>query len=159
RGAELVDALACPGADGHDLDPRDELARLRSGELDRLRIDRVDLRERDDAMVDPEQAKDREVLASLWPHTPAGVDDEKEDVDPRGASDHGSDETLMPGDVDDRQPTSVRERERRVPEVDGNASTLLLRQAVRVLPGEGADEPGLPVVDVTCGADGQCHDT
>ena len=52
-------------------------------------------------------------------------------------------------DVDERDPPPVGQVERCIPEVDGNPTLLLLGQAVRVLTGQGPDEPGLAVVDVT----------
>jgi len=47
----------------------------------------------------------------------------------------------------------VAELERRVAEVDRDAAALFLGQAIRVLPGQRTDEPGLPVVDVPGGTD------
>ena len=50
---------------------------------DAFRFDRVDLRQRDDAAFDPEQAEDLEVLVGLRARSLPGVDDEQEEVDPR----------------------------------------------------------------------------
>ncbi len=77
-----------------------------------------------------------------------GVDDEQEEVDPRRAGDHVADEPLVTRDVDEGDPPAVGQVERCVAEVDRDPALLLLGQAVRVLPGQGPDEPGLAVVDV-----------
>ena len=97
RGAELVETLARPRAHAHDLDAGDELARFLLGELDRVRVDGIDLRERDDAVLDPEEPQDREVLVRLRPRALAGVDDEEEEVDPGRSRDHRAHEALVAG--------------------------------------------------------------
>ncbi len=59
----------------------DELARLLLREVDRLGVDRVDLRQRDDTALDAEQAQDREVLVRLRARALPRVDHEQEEVD------------------------------------------------------------------------------
>ena len=120
-------------------------------------VDGVDLRQGDDAALDAEQPEDRQVLVRLRSRALPRVDHEQEEVDARRAGDHRPDEPLVPRHVDQGEPASVDELERRVPEVDRDAAPLLLREAVRVLPGHGSDEPGLAVVDVPGGADRQRH--
>ena len=51
---------------GDDRDAGHELLRLRACELERLLVDQIRLRQRDDAVLDPEQPQDREVLVRLW---------------------------------------------------------------------------------------------
>ena len=148
RGAELVEPGAGLGADRDDLRLRDELARLLERELERLRVDGVGLRHRDDAALDPEQAENREVLVRLRARTLGGVDDEQEEVDPGRPGDHVADEALVAGHVDQREPPAVGKVERRVAEVDRDPARLLLGQPVRVLAGQRAYEPRLAVVDV-----------
>ena len=157
RRAQLVEPFAGPRAHAHDLGAGHELPRLLDRELERLRVDRVDLRHRDDAALDPEQPQDREVLVRLRPRALAGVDDEQEEVDARRAGDHRPHEALVAGHVDDRQPPPVRKLERRVAELDRDPAPLLLGQPVRVLAGQRPHEPRLAVVDVTRGADRQRH--
>ena len=99
-------------------------------------------------MLDPEQPDDREVLVRLRPGAFAGVDDEEEEVDAARPGDHVADEALVPGHVDQGEPATVREVERRVAEVDRDPARLLLGQPVGVLAGQRPDEPRLPVVDV-----------
>ena len=134
-----------------------ELPRLLERELERLRVHRVGLRDRDHAGADPEQAQDREVLERLRPRALGAVDHEQEEVDSGRPRDHRADEALVPRDVDDGEPSSVGELERRVAEVDRDATRLLLRQPVGVLTRQRPDEPRLAVVDVARGADGQGH--
>ena len=133
--------------------PGDELARLVDDELERVRIGRVGLRHGDDAVLDPEQAQDRQVLVRLRPCALGRVDHEQEEVDPARAGDHVADEALVAGDVDHRQPPPAGQIERRVAEVDRDPALLLLGQPVRVLAGQRPDEPRLAVVDVAGGAD------
>ena len=135
----------------------DELLRLDPRELERLLVDGVGLRERDDAVLDPEQPQDREVLVRLRPRSLAGVDHEQEEVDAARARDHRADEALVAGDVDDGEARAVRQLERRVAEVDRDPALVLLGQPVGVLAGQRLDERRLAVVDVTRGADGQRH--
>ena len=73
----------------------------------RLLVDGVDLRDRDDAGLDSEQAHDREVLERLRSRALGRVDDEQEQVDPRRPGDHVADEALVTGNVHDRQPAPV----------------------------------------------------
>ena len=157
RGAEVVEPGAGLGAHRDDLDPRNELARFLDTDLERLLVDQVCLRHRDDATLDAEQPQDRQVLERLRPRALGCVDDEEEQVDPRGAGNHRSHEALVPGDVDEREPPSVGQLEGCVAEVDRDPAALLLRQPVRVLAGQGAHEPRLAVVDVPGGADRQRH--
>ena len=68
-------------------------------------------------------------------------------VDAGGAGDHGADEALVAGHVDDVDlvviQAQVREAER-----DRDAAAPLLRQAVGVGAGKRADQRGLAVIDV-----------
>src|SRR2546425_4426482 len=59
----------------------------------------------------------------------------------------------MPRDVDDARLDGVVQRERREPEVDGDASPLLLLPAVGIDAGERLHQGRLAVVDVTGGPD------
>ena len=157
RRPQLVEPHPRLGADGDDLRLRDELARLLDRDLERLLVDQVGLRDRDDARLDAEQPQDREVLERLRPRALGRVDHEQEEVDPGRAGDHRADEALVPRHVDQRQAPPVRQLERRVAEVDRDPAPLLLRQPVGVLPRQGAHEPRLAVVDVPGGADRQRH--
>ena len=157
REPQLVDPFASARAHSHDLGAGHELAGLLLREADGLLVHRIDLRERDHAALDLEQAQDREVLARLRARPLAGVDHEQERVDPRRAGDHRLDETLVAGHVDDGQLPPVRKLERRVAELDRDPAPLLLGQAIGVLSGQGSHEPRLPVVDVARGPDRQRH--
>ncbi len=108
-------------------------------------------------MLDPEQREDREVLVRLRPRALGGVDDEKEEVDPRCAGDHVADEALVSGHVDQREAAAVGEVERRIAEVDRDPALALLGQPVRVLPRQRPNEPRLAVVDMARGSYRQRH--
>ena len=157
RSLELVEPGAGLRAHGHHLGAGDELPRLLDGEVEHLGLDRVRLRDRDNAVLDSEQREDREMLVRLRPRTFGGVDHEQEEIDPGGAGDHVPDEALVPGNVDQREAAAVGEVERRVAEVDRDSALALLGQPVGVLPGQRPDEPRLAVVDVSGGADRQRH--
>ena len=153
RCAEIVQPLAGRPADGHHLGAGDEVADVG----DPLRLDGVDLRQRDDAALDAEQAKDLQVLVRLRSRPLAGVDDQQEEVDPAGAGDHGPHEALVTGHVDHRESAAARQVERRVPELDRDAAPAFLGKPVGVGSGQGLDERRLAVVDVTRGAERQRH--
>ncbi len=157
RGRELGEPGAGLRAHYDHLGSRDELPRLLHGELERFGVDRIRLRDRDDAVLDPEQREDREMLVGLRPRPLGGVDDEKEEVDPRSPGDHVPHEALVSRDVDQRQAAAVRKVERRVAEIDRDPARALLRQSIGVLPGQSPDEPRLAVVDVAGRADRQRH--
>ena len=55
------------------------------------------------------------------------------------------------------EPLTARKLQRRITEVDRDPALLLLGQPVGVFAGQRPDEPGLAVVDVPGGADGQRH--
>ena len=157
RGSQLVEPGPGARARRDHGSAGDELLRLDARELERLLLDGIGLRQRDDPVLDPEQPQDREVLMGLRPRALAGVDDEEEEVDAARTRDHGADEALVPGDVDDREARAVRQLERRVAEVDRDPALVLLGQPVGVLAGQRLDERRLAVVDVTRGTDRQRH--
>src|SRR3954463_12499298 len=156
-GAQLVETRACARTDRDDGSARHELFRLCPGELERLLVDEIRLRQRDDAALDPEQPQDCEMLERLRPCTLGCVDHEQEQVDTAPAGDHRAHEALVARDVDDGQARAVGQLERRVAEIDRDAALALLRQPVGVLPRQRLDERGLAVVDVTGGTDRQRH--
>ena len=92
---QLVETRTRLGAHRDDLDAGDELARLLDPDLERLLVDEVRLRQRDDAAFDPEQAQDREVLERLRPGALGRIDDEQEEVDPGRACHHRPHEALV----------------------------------------------------------------
>jgi hypothetical protein len=157
RLAQLVEPCARFRADRYHLGARDELGGLRDRELERLLVDRVRLRHRDDPAPDVKQSQNREVLVCLGTRALAGVDDEQEEVDPGRARHHRPHEALVAGHVDDREPSPISELERRVAEVDRDPARLLLREPVGVLSGQRAHEPRLPVVNVAGRSDRQGH--
>ena len=142
---------------GDDRGARHELARLIDHKLEGLLVDRIRLGDRDDTVLDAEQPEDGEVLMGLRPRALSRVDDQQEEVDAGRARDHRAHETLVAGNVDEREPPAVGEVERRVAEVDRDPACLLLGQPVGVLAREGVHERRLAVVDVARCADGQRH--
>ncbi len=158
RGTQLVEALAGHAADRDDVRAGDELARFLERELERLGVDGVGFRDRDDSALDSEETQDREVLVRLRPRAFRRVDHEQEEVDAGRPRHHRAHEPLVAGDVDERQRATAGQLERRIAEVDRDPARLLLGEPVGVLARERPDERRLAVVDVTGGSDGQRHD-
>jgi hypothetical protein len=152
RGAKLVEPGARAHADRHALGVRQQLGRLREREL---RVGEVRLGDRDDARADPERGEHRRVLAGLRHHPVVGGDDHQEQVDARRPGHHRAHEALVAGDVDHRQLPAGAQPERGEAELDRDPPGVLLGQPVGVPPGEGGDERGLAVIDVSGGAQGE----
>ena len=154
---ELVEPF--PGLRARDdhLDAGHELPSLLGDELHELGLDRVGLRDRDHAVLDPEQPDDRQMLKGLRPRSLARIDDEEEEVDAARARHHVAHEALVARHVDEREPAPVREVERCVAEVDGDPARLLLGEPVGVFSGQRPDEPRLAVVDVPCSSYRERH--
>ena len=148
RGDELLEPRPLDRAHPHHLMPREQTPDSRLRGLHARAVDGVHLRQRDDALLDPEQAQDLQVLVGLRLRPLPRVDDEQEEVDPRRARDHRPDEPLVPRHVDDREARPVRKLELRVAECDRDPAPLLLGQPVGVGARQRLDEAGLAVVDV-----------
>jgi hypothetical protein len=138
----------------------EDLRQLESGELGGLPVDGVDLVQRDDDTRELEQPGDREMLACLRPDPLVGRDHQQEEADAAEPRKRVVQEALVPGDVDEgeRQVGAVargaRARgEMRETEVEGDAASLFLFEAIAVDAGEGADQRRLAVIDVPRGAD------
>lgn len=87
-------------------------------------------------------------------HRPfVGGDHQQRKVNATGSGEHVLDESLVTGDIDDAHLPPGWEGEPGESEVDREAALLLLTQAVRVNPGERADEGALAVIDVPGGPD------
>ncbi len=98
------------------------------------------------------------MLAGLRHHALVGRHDEQCPINPGRPGDHGVDQPLVPGDVHEVE-LEVGLGQLREAEVDGDPPLALLREPVTVGAGEGLDERGLAVVDVTGGAeDDMAHD-
>ncbi len=156
-GAQLVEPGAGLRRDGDHFGARDELARLVDRERERLCVDRIGFRDRDDTLVDAEQPQDGEMLVRLRARALLRVDHEQEEVDAGGSGDHRAHEPLVAGHVDEREASPVRQLERGVAQVDRDSARLLFGQPVGVLARERAHEPRLAVVDVAGRADRQRH--
>ena len=131
-------------------DERRERRATRSSTVSRST--RSDLRERDDAALDPEQPADVEMLARLRHDGLVGGHDEQDGVDAAGAGEHVAHEALVARDVDERQRDVVR-LEVREPEIDRDAARLLFLQPIGIGPGQRLDERALAVIDVPGRAD------
>ncbi len=110
----------------------------------------IDAGDRRDHSRNAEEIEDLQVLGGLRHHPVIRRHHQQGGVDAAGAGQHGVDEALMPGHVDESQRAGIG-----IAEVDGHAAPLLLRQPVGIDAGERAHQRGLAVVDMARGADDQ----
>ena len=127
----------------------EEFGNVLDGEFEQLGIDHVDFGHGDEAMLDPKQGADFEVLARLRHDAFVRGDDQHHEVDARRARDHILDEFFMAGHVHDAEPSAAGQVAEREAELDGDAPAFFLFEAVAVDPGQLAHERGFTVVDVT----------
>ena len=96
--------------------------------------------------------------STVWALGPSSAATTSSDrVDLPGAHQHVADEPVVARHVDEVQDGPVGQRQVRVPHVDRHAAAALLREAVGVDAGQGAQERGLAVVDVAGRADDDGH--
>ena len=107
----------------------------------------------DHAAAHTEKREDIQMLDRLWHEALVRRDDKHRKVDAARAGEHGFDEFLVTRHVHHAGTAAVGKVEPREAELDGESPPLLLRQAVGVHAGEGADQRRFSVVDVTGGAD------
>ena len=110
--------------------------------------DAVDLRQGHDAVPDAQQGEDIQVFAGLRHHAVVGGHDEDHAVHAAGAGDHGLDEVLMAGHVDDAD-LHVGDLAGGEAEIDRHAPLFFLLQPVGFAAGEAFHQRGLAVVDMT----------
>ena len=133
----------------------DQLGDLLFHQLQPVLVDEIDLVDDDDPPLHAEQLQHVEVLPRLRHDPVVRGDHHQGGVDGADAGDHRLDEALVPRDVDDRRLLP----EEGETELYGDAARLLLGSAVGVGAGEGLDQQGLAVVDVTGGSNYRvCHD-
>ena len=132
--------------------PASRLGDVEPNEVEPIRVHEIALRERNDAAADPEQAENRDMFARLRHDAFVSGDDEEREIDAGRAGEHRAHERLVAGNVDDAGHTDVRQVERREPEVDRDAASLLFRQSIGVDAGQCTHERGLAVVNVAGGA-------
>lgn len=158
RQFEFVEAGAGAGADGDDGGAFEERAGdkffgFELDEFDYIGVDRVCFGDDDDALFDAEEATDVEVLASLGLDGFVGGDDEENDIDTGDAGDHGFDEALMTGDIDEAGVETGAEIKMGEAEFDGDAAALFFGEAIGVHTGECPDEGGFSVIYVSGGSE------
>ena len=132
-----------------------ELLHVGAGQLDQVAVDHVDLGEGHHPGRDAEQFDDAQVLAGLGHDPVVGGHHQQEQVDAGGAGHHGLDEALVTGDVDHAQMPAAGQRQLGEAQLDADAALLLLFEPVGVAAGEGLDQGGLAVVDVSGGAESE----
>ncbi len=136
----------------------DEFADFQLHHLAGRLVHQVAFRKGDQAMAQAEQTEDLQVLAGLRHDGIIGRHDEQGQVDAGGAGEHVLDEALVAGHVHDAQAVGGQVEDGEA-DVDGDAASFLLRQAVAVDARQRLDQRGLAVVDVAGRAEDQvaCH--
>ena len=149
---KFVEALARFRRHGHhrralEKRPRDQLTHLEPHELQRLGVNQVRLRHRDEPGRHAQQPADVEMLSRLRHHRLVGGDHEHHEIDPADAGQHVLDKALVTRDIDEGD-VQVIEHEVGKPEVDRDAAGFLFLQPVGIGAGERANQSALAVVDV-----------
>ncbi len=105
------------------------------GQFDEVLVGDPDLGQRHDPVGDAEQLEDAEVLLGLRLPALGGGDDEQAGVDGAHPGQHVLDEPHVAGHVHQRQRRTRGQRRGGEPQVDGQATGLLLGEPVGVGPG------------------------
>ena len=92
------------------------------------------------------------MLSGLGHHPFIGCDDHHHDIDAGGAGHHVFYELLVTRHIHDAQVLSAGKIQGRKSKLDGDAALLFLLQPVGVGTGNGLDQGGFPMIDVTCRA-------
>jgi len=155
-GAQRGQPAAGEGGHPHDWRvgqrrPRERSAHVVRNEREPILVHQIALGERHDAAADSEEREHGEMFARLRHHSFVGSDDQQREVDAGGTGDHGAHECLVAGYVHDAHGADAVEDHRGKTEVDRDATTLLLRQAIGVHAGKGAYKGRLAMVDVAGG--------
>ena len=108
---------------------------------------------RHDAVANAQQREDVEMLAGLGHHAVVGGHDEDDGVHAAGPGDHGLDEVLVAGHVDDAD-LRVGDLAGGEAEFDRHAPLFLLLEPVGFAAGQALDQRGLAVVDMAGRAEG-----
>ena len=111
-------------------------------------VDQIPLRQCDDAALDAEDAKDRQMLARLGHDALVERHDEQHGIDRTDPGQHVADEVLVTRDVHDAEVPSIRQTQPGETEVDRHPPLALLAEPIGIDAGERRDERRLPMVDV-----------
>ena len=104
--------------------------------------------------ADPERIEQRDVLVRLRAESIVRSHDEQCSIDLAGTDEHVADQLVVPRHVDEVDRRAVVEIEMGIPDIDRHAAPTLLGEAVRIDPGERAEQRRLAVIDVA----GRAHD-
>ena len=131
----------------------DLLADLLLDDVDPVFLGQIAFVEDNNSPGNLQQLENLQMLVGLGHDPFHDIHDQQDQIDAADAGQHVADESFMAGDVDHPGDLSAGEAKGREPEVDGNSPRFFLFQTVRVGSGQGPDQLGLAVVDVTGGAD------
>ena len=125
-----------------------EVACLGFDGLAMLLVDAVDLRQSNDAVLDAEQGKNVQMLASLGHDAIVGRDDQHDRVHPGRTGNHRLDEVFVARHVDDPD-LHIADFARSEAELDRDATLLLGRKSVGLATGQQLDQSGFAMVNVS----------
>src|SRR5690606_9003818 len=100
-----------------------------------------------------QQLYDIQVLPGLRHDTFVGGDDQQDQIYAGSASDHILDETLVTRHINQGRPSPARQLKLGETKVDGQSTTLLLRQPVGILTGQSQDQRRFAMIDVAGSSD------
>ena len=159
RGPQLVESPAGSHGRRHDRGVGQECAADQFADVDRRDlargfVDQIAFGESNDAVPKPEQPENLQMLASLRHDRIVGRDDQERQVNAGRPRQHVLDEPLVTWHVDDAEP-EFADFQVSETDIDGDAASLFLGQAIGVDAGQRLDERGLAVVDMSGGAEDQ----
>ena len=121
-------------------------------QLQPVRLHQVHLGEDHQALLDPEELADLQVLPGLGHDPFVRGDDQGHQVHAGGPGHHVAHEALVPRHVHDAQVLARGQFQLGKAQLDGDAPEFFFLEAVRIGPGEGLDQGALAVVNVPGGA-------
>ena len=121
-------------------------------QLQPVRLHQVHLGEDHQALLDPKELADLQVLPGLGHDPFVRGDDQGHQVHAGGPGHHVAHEALVPRHVHDAQVLAGGQFQLGKAQLDGDAPEFFFLEAVRVGPGQGLDQGALAVVNVPGGA-------
>lgn len=111
--------------------------------------------QRHHAPFQPKQIEDVQVLARLRHGAVVRRHRQQHEIDTGGARQHVVDEFLVAWHIHEAEHVAIGQGRVGVAQVNGDAPRFLFLEAVCIHAGQGFDQRGFAMVDVTCAADNQ----
>lgn len=114
-----------------------------------LRLRSIDTREGDNSVLDSEQVRDCQVLASLWHRPLVSRYNQKEQIEACGSGKHVLHEVLMAWHINDPDLEFLAQVKTGETKIDREAALFFLSPPIRVGPGKSLNQGCLSVVHMT----------